>query len=365
MRRHPPRYQALAVLAAAGAMALVVFTVALQPGGRAPAAAGGTLALASTAIPTDGLFHVSGNRILDPAGLPFIVKGADAVYGRFAGGNAHGWGLINYRHAERELSAMKNAGYNLARISVSWDAAHLPPSDPDYIPFTQYMDELDHVVRFVSDRRMVAELSQGQTARPDDVNAFMAMLAGRYAGNPFVWLKPDNEPNCQDGNRSLCADWVTWQTQQSRYIRTIRAAGFGGPVVVNCIAWSFDCSQILTYALGDRNLIYGAHWYGSGAATFDARQRADADAQWANLATRVPMIVDEVGTESNPGQTSPLTWSRGFLAYVSDWVSTRQGSGCIGFVNSWSDDNTMTDLPSGRWNAWGQTFIESYLRQVP
>jgi hypothetical protein len=304
-------------------------------------------------------FHISGNRIVDRYGRPFVVRGADAVYGRFAGGNANGWGLINYQNARRDLDNMKDAGYNLVRISASYDLGNLSPTSPDYIPFTQYLNELDNVVKWVTQRGMVAELSNGQTARTDDVNAFAALLAVRYATNPLVWLKPDNEPNCEDGDRAVCLDWVTWQLEEARYVRTIRAAGFTGPIVVNCIAWSFDCSQALTYPLGDDQLIYGAHAYGAGATTWDPAQQADADAKWAYLSARVPVIVDEVGTTVPP--TSPLTWSQGFLTYVVHWVRERSGSGCIAFVNSWSSDNAMIDATTGKWNAWGQTYIDSYL----
>jgi hypothetical protein len=308
-------------------------------------------------------FRISGNRILDPLGRPFIVKGADAVYGRFAGGNANGWGLINYQHAQRDLDNMRVAGYNLARISVSYDLAHLPATSPDYVPTDQYLSELDNVIRWVTQRGMVAEVSNGNTARSDDVNSFIELLARRYHSNPLVWFKPDNEPNCEDGDPLKCLDWLTWQQQESRYVRTIRATGYLGPIVINCIAWSFDCSRIFDFPLRDQALVYGAHRYGGGAATWDAVQQAETDLAWANLAARVPVIVDEVGTNSS--KSSPLAWSRGFLSYVVDWVMHRGGDGCIAFVNSWSDDNMMIDAVTGGWNAWGQTFIASYLKALP
>jgi hypothetical protein len=267
--------------------------------------------------------------------------------------------LINYQNARRDLDNMKAAGYNLARISASYDLGNLSPASPDYIPVTQYLSELDNVVQMVTQRGMVALLSNGQTARTEDVNAFAALLAVRYRTNPLVWLKPDNEPNCEDGDRALCFDWMTWQLQEARYVKTIRAAGFTGPIVVNCIAWSFDCSKVLSYPLGDAQLIYGAHAYGAGATTWDAAQQADVDAKWANLSARVPVIVDEVGTTVPP--SSPLTWSQGFLTYVVNWVRNRSGSGCIAFVNSWSSDNAMIDATTGKWNAWGQTYLDFYV----
>src|SRR2546430_15190612 len=64
-------------------------------------------------------YHVSGNRIVDQSGTPFIVKGTDAVYGRFAGGDANGYGLRNYQNAQRDLDNLKAQGVNTIRISVA------------------------------------------------------------------------------------------------------------------------------------------------------------------------------------------------------------------------------------------------------
>ena len=68
-----------------------------------------------------------GNRIYAPdapTDQPFIVKGIDAVYGHFDGGDAMGMGATNFVNAARDLDSIQAAGYNLVRISVS--AAHNP-----------------------------------------------------------------------------------------------------------------------------------------------------------------------------------------------------------------------------------------------
>jgi hypothetical protein len=130
---------------------------------------------------------------------------------------------------------------------------------------------------------------------------------------------------------------------------------------VNCIRWSWDCSQIGAYPLGDANIIYGPHRYGNGALTFDAAQLARCDLAWANLSTTYAMMVDEVGTYVPP--SSPLDWSAAFLDYTTLWVLTRNGNGVIGFTDSWSDPNTMTNW-DGTWNAWGQTMIAHYWSKV-
>jgi|ERR1700730_3030019 len=300
-------------------------------------------------------YQVSGNRILDSRGNPFIVKGVDAVYGRFAGGDPNGYGLHNYQNAPRDLDNLKAQGVNTIRVSVAYgDYAGGP------IGQTEYLTELDQVVAWVTQRGMVAEISQGESGFSPSVVNFVGTLAGRYQANPLVWIKPDNEPNCAVYT-PRCGDWSYWQTTEQQFVQAIRAAGNTAPIVVNCIWWSWDCSQIASYPLGDGSIIYGAHRYGNSATVFDAAQTSSCDALWGNLAASFPMIVDEVGLFNGAGNASPAAWGAGFLDYTSNWVQARQGSGVIGFNDSWSDSNSMTNLSDGSWNAWGQAFIAHYL----
>jgi Cellulase (glycosyl hydrolase family 5) len=309
-------------------------------------------------------YHVSGNRILDSEQHQFVVKGDDALYGRFAGGDANGYGLSNFLNRARDLDNLQSMKINLIRLSVSWDAAHLPPTDRNYIPFTEYMAELDASVALVTARGMVAVVSDMVTMSSTDKRNFAGYLASRYKTNPLVWIKPDNEPNCEtgDGDLALCTDWSNWQREETSYVQAIRAAGNTQPILINCVGWSWDCSQIASYPLGDTNLIYGAHRYGNGAVAFDASQQAASDVSWANLASTYPMIVDEVGLENGP--VSPVAWGAGFLDYTTNWVITRQGSGVIGFADAWSDRNSMTNSADGSWSDWGVAFITHYLLKV-
>jgi hypothetical protein len=310
-------------------------------------------------------YHVSGNRILDSAQRRFVVKGADALYGRFAGGDAAGYGLRNFTSRARDLDNLQAMKVNLVRLSVSWDAAHLSPADPNYISFTEYMTELDTAVTTVTARGMVAVLSNGMTMSSTDKRNFAGYLAGRYQANPLVWIKPDNEPNCEggDGDPALCADWANWQKEETSYIQAIRQAGNTQPILINCIGWSWDCSQIASYPLGDANLVYGAHRYGNGAPVFDAAQQASSDLLWANLSSSYPMIVDEVGIKNGP--VGPVAWAAGFLDYSTNWVLHRQGGGVIGFTDGWSDGNSMTNADDGSWTDWGLAFITHFLMTVP
>ena len=321
----------------------------------------GMLLLGMAATPAAGEapagpgYHVSGNRIVDQSGTPFIVKGTDAVYGRFAGGDANGYGLRNYQNAQRDLDNLKAQGVNTIRISVAYAEYTSGP-----LGSAEYLTELDQVVSWVTQRGMIAELSQGESGFSSDVMAFVGLLAGRYQANPLVWIKPDNEPGCIPYGAN-CGNWIVWQSTQQQLVQAIRSAGNTQPIVVNCIWWSWDCSQIANFLLGDPNIIYGAHRYGNGRPSFDAVQAASCDALWANLATTFPVIVDEVGLYNGP--SSPPEWGAGFLDYATNWVRTRQGSGVIGFNDSWSDGNSMTNPADGSWTSWGQTMITHYWSQ--
>lgn len=323
----------------------------------------------SSLPPSAGAFRVQGNKIYDPMGKPFIVKGVTAIYGRFAGGDAHGFGLTNYRYAERDLDNLKRAHVNLVRLFVSADYADLSPDSPNYV--AMYMQELDTVVQWITQRGMVAEVSNSVTSDFATSLQFVRQFAARYKDNAYVWIEPMNEPNCNTstGDPTKCRDWAYWQRQQQQYIQAIRGAGMTSPIVVNSISWSWDLSKIASYPLNDSNVIYGAHRYPSPDTnyTFNATDQADCDKKWANLAGKFPIIVDEVGPANN--RKTYLPWGQRFIDYVTEWVNTRGGAGAIAFVYYWSDGNSMTDDPrrftsKGVFNQWGEIFYKSYLTKV-
>ena len=309
-------------------------------------------------------FTIHGNKILDPNGNPFIIKGVEMIAGRFAGGDANGLGLSNYKNAPRDLDKMKSLGINLIRLSVSADAATLPPTDPNYIPNNLYLQQMDNAVQWITQRGMVAEISQGETANFNKALQFVHSLAERYKSNPWVWIQPDNEPNCVLGDQGHCDDWHLWQQQESQYVRAIRQAGNTAPIVVNGISWSWVLDNIASYPLGDKSIIYGAHIFNAGVTSFTLTgQSGEAwcDAHWANLSTQFPIIVDRVGTYN--GFTPSLTWNQGFLDFAADWVNVRQGDGVIAFVGRWSDANSLYD-DQGNLNEWGTLFFDHYVTKV-
>lgn len=307
-----------------------------------------------------GKFYTNGNKIIDPSGNQFIVKGIVDVWGTFLGSSV---GSTNYQNAQRDMDSIKSLGANQIRVFVSantWNTS----SDQ-----AAYMQELDNVITWATQRSLVIELADTDTNDATLANQFIGMLASRYKTNSYVWLQPMNEPNCSPyGNTAQCDNWSYWQTEESNYVKTIRANGFTNPIVINSIHWSWDLSQIGAYPLNDNNLIYAAHRYGNNNQAFDSTQAQDCDSKWANLATTYPIIVDEVGAQ-NDGFIMYLTWNQGFDTYLVNWVTTRQGSGAVAEAWYMLTDNAL----SGDWRnnisndvltSWGNIYYIGYLQQV-
>jgi hypothetical protein len=157
---------------------------------------------------------------------------------------------------------------------------------------------------------------------------------------------------------------VLWQRQQRALIKTIRDQGMTSPIVVNTPGYSASLSRIDTYPLGDENVIWGVHRYANVKVTFGDTDRVDERRAWADRSLDRAVIVDTVGSRAAQ-EFEPLSpWVAGFLDFVSQWVRDEEGSGAIGFVWHWYDDNSMTRR-SGRLTHWGQLYMSRYIRQVP
>lgn len=298
-------------------------------------------------------FRVSDGRILAPDGARFVVKGVTIPYGTFAGGDAKGLGTLNFLTVRSDLRRLRGLGVNTIKILVT-----PKPGDRDQ------MSRLRTVVRHARGQGFVVEIGAAFTGF-ESARDLMRELASTYRRDPYVWLQPMNEPNCPIGRPvPSCFDWLLWQRQQRALIKTIRAQGMTSPVVINTPGYSAALSRIDTYPLGDDGVVWGVHRYANVKVTFDDLDRVDERRAWADRSIDRAVIVDTVGSRAAK-EFEPLSpWVAGFLDFVSDWVREEEGSGAIGFVWRWYDDNTMT-RPSGALTPWGRLYVNGYLAQVP
>ena len=66
-----------------------------------------------------GQFRVDGNRILDPDGSRFVIKGVVTPYGTFAGGNPKGLADRNEERAPQDYARMRELGVNTVKVYVT------------------------------------------------------------------------------------------------------------------------------------------------------------------------------------------------------------------------------------------------------
>lgn len=324
--------------------ALTLLVMSCGTGAAAPAGA--------PAPPARHLFTVNGNRILAPDGGRFVFRAADAVYGRWAGGDAGSYGKTNYDNAARDLGHLKSSGFNAVRLDVAanqWSGKEPGPSGDALLA------ELDRVVNLATADGLVVEISQESTDEPQTTN-LLGVLAGRYRSNPQVLLKLANEPFADEGS------WTHWQSAHQGWDDTVRKHGYRNPVIVNCIQWSWDCQDYPNHKLTDANLILGTHRYADKSCTLDT---AEVDRKWGNLpAQGYAVFVDEWGNW-NDNMSGCRDWNTALENYVLDWDKNRGGSGAVGFAQYWSDANTL-QMADGSWAActdstcssgWGDQFL--------
>lgn len=308
--------------------------------------------------------------ILDPDGMRFVVRGVVGAYGVFYGDKPARFSRyhsLNFDRAPQDFAAMRDYGFNLVRVFVSADHA-------GYGSESVYRQKLDRIVILARAQGLVVEIANANSSYTTTL-PWLAYLANHYKNDPYVWLQPMNEPNCMRGG-SACYDAARWQREQTAYLRAIRSTGFDNPVVVNGLAWSWTLSMILNYPLRDPNLILGAHRYANDCPDFltstcrgryPAGQLTEVRQRWAEIGSRYPVIVDEVGANNGKQYPNSMAWADQFVTWAATWTTQGSGSGLIAFTWRWPNTNTMVGTPdvadtSTQLSEWGHIVVEKFVR---
>lgn len=316
-----------------------------------------------------GAFEVNGPTITDPNGAKFIVKGVTPIYGPFAGGDSTGtWSTYSITNSAAIFSGLRTqwAGINTVRIFTSGGAvAGHAGADWNQV---DYRNKLWAVVANARAQGFVVIVANSYS-NVADTNSWITEVAAKYKGDPYVWITPSNEPFCTSPDASEaahCYDWAYWHTQTQAQVALIRAQGNHNPILLNALDWSWDWRGYSTTAGiidPDHRIIFGAHRYACSDVCkgWTSAEVADANVKWANLATTMPIVVDEIGNYNNGA--SNTGWYQGAVDFIANWVNTRKGAGAIAFNHYWSDGNSQTTNGSAR-NAWGNWWNDHYLGVV-
>jgi hypothetical protein len=316
-------------------------------------------------------FSVAEGELRAPDGSRFVVEGVAGPYPTFVrdGREDHGgFDVAALRNSRRDVAIAGRMGANLVRVFVTPEVGEDPGG----------LAELDRVVSDARAAGMVVLIANSY-ASFDEALPWVRDLAERYAGDPYVWLTPMNEPNCAGDPYYLPGEcergWGRWRREHQAYLDAIREAGFTAPVLVNTVRYSWDLRKIDRFPLSDPvgRVIYGAHRYGNDHRRFSRSERRLADELWADRAAEYAVVADEIGAHNGSGFRNDLDWNRGLLRFARGWVANRGGDGLVAFAMSSSDRNSILrrhgyegDTPrlGPGLSAWGRLFRDEFLERV-
>ncbi|MEM9272229.1 MAG: cellulase family glycosylhydrolase [Cyanobacteria bacterium P01_F01_bin.143] len=242
-------------------------------------------------------FQIIGNKIYDPNGQEFIIKGA----------NMFAWEDIN-----NVDSYINDWGFNTIRV-------------PNYLlgNYNQPHPELDN---YLTNHRIVdAYTSQGNVVIFDAhdriggyyendewevLKDYWRDMAQEFKNNPHVWFNLHNEPGNSTANSE---QWVAYHRE---LIDIIRSEGANNTIVIDGEAWGQDyptqtiAGHALEVMADNENILFSIHVY-------ERWNNNDIAAYFDELHSQgIPVIVGEYGSENETQDT--LIASQTMLAAVQE-----------------------------------------------
>jgi uncharacterized protein (TIGR03437 family) len=253
--------------------------------------AGGVLRLASAGLPPKsktqqitpgpaGPFHVSGNRILDSHGHPFLMRGTQLTpfdLATVARDNRAGEDFGP--HSATSLSAIR-LRFNLNTVRLPVNA--LDAATPGYFA------ELEKVVRRANQIDLLVVIAAGEPGShmPSAKTAeFWTRSAATFKDYPNVMFDVFSSSVARTDRPADPSDLAMWRNGIQQLVGAIRAAGATQPVLVMA-----DANPLLD----DPNVIYE-----TAPRLVGTRTDAQRDVQFGILASRVPVTANGWDLELN------------------------------------------------------------------
>ncbi|MEO8373261.1 MAG: hypothetical protein ABI806_29010, partial [Candidatus Solibacter sp.] len=214
-----------------------------------------------------GPYRVSGNRILDSAGRPFLTRGTELPALTLKASDIAGDG--------RELGAFSPSSLVSIRQRLNMNAVRLPLDAQVFMDSAAYRERALEVVRAANHFELLAILAtqSGTPAR------FWPLCAETFKDFPDVFFAPD----------SAAADWPAWQRELQSLVAAIRAAGAAQPVLLPGIGPLAFAGLTPELQVRDGNVIYSAT---PRYATL--RTAEDRRVQFGELSSRAPVLVNDL-----------------------------------------------------------------------
>jgi len=278
------------------------------------AAAATTLATAAQGATPPGL-HVSGTRLLERDGTPFVARGVS---------HAHTWYTAQ---TPTTIPAIRAAGANALRVVLSGGDRWTRNDTAD----------VAEVVRLCKANELICMLENHDTTGYGEQSGAVTLdVAADYwvsvkdalvGQEDHVQINIGNEPYGNDATVN-----ARWAADSVAAIRTLRAAGLHHNIVVDAPSWGQDWAGIMrenaeTVAAGDPdgNVLFSVHMYGVYAQASTIRAYLDAFE-----AKGLPLVIGEFGIDHSDGDPDEDTImaeavARGIGYYGWSWSGNSGG----------------------------------------
>jgi endoglucanase len=281
-----------------------------------------------------GRLHAEGNQIVDAAGQPVLLKGAN-YQDQGSGGANDTWYWNRKDKVDLDFLEMAEWGMNSVRMLVS-------PFSDDYFA----VDPEDYMARFLD--RQVALCAQTNMyaiidnheyydTDPDTHDRMMnfwTIVSQRYAPYEHVIFELFNEPHQ--------GEWLPLRDLYEEAIDIIRANAPDALIIANGLEWGYDIHYVLTDPVRKENIAYGTHPY-PGKIRYcnweETCMRDGWDAKFGDASLVYPVMVTEVGWFPEPPDSpdSGREWDAPYEAFGVPFLQYLRdrniGYSILGFTN--------------------------------
>jgi endoglucanase len=283
--------------------------------------------------------HVSGNKLLNSAGQPVILRGVDRSGTEYA--CVQGNGIFDGEVDQAAVSAMKSWGINAVRVPLNeacWNGeSYVNAADAG----TSYISAIKSYVNLLNANGLVAILdlhwtdgaytgpSAGcssaeatcQKPMPDAAQAipFWSSVAATFKGNDAVIFDLFNEPYASRADNNDSAEgWQCWETGSpctgisypvagmQQMINAVRGAGADNVIMLGGEEYANDLTGWLQYEPTDPDHNLAASWHSYNFNSCNTQSCWTS--QIAPVIAQVPVIAGEIGENDCAGSyINPLT----------------------------------------------------------